>query len=328
MAEENPVSLSSIAKSQQIPAKEFEKQYKNQLSGFNDWNQKEHADEWLLFEENIGEKMSIDEVAVTNGELYTIITNKKACGGKGSLAGILSGTKASDIIPILAKIPEEKRKTVREVTLDMSHSMDAIIRNAFPLSTIVIDRFHVQKLVSEAVQEIRIGLRREVLSQENKAIKKAGKEGKRYHPKTYENGDTKKQLLARSRYLLFKSESKWTDSQKARAVILFKEFPEIKKAYESSMMFRLFYEHSQTLKKAKENLDRWYMKVKEKNIDSFLTVAESIRLHETNILNYFINRSTNASAESFNAKLKGFRGLVRGVRDKKFFLFRVTKLCG
>lgn len=328
MAEDNPVSLSSIAKSQAVPAKEFEKQYKNHLSGFNDWDQKEHADEWLLFEDNIKEKMSIDEIAVTNGELYTILTNKAAKGGKGALASILLGTKASDIIPILAKIPKDKRMLVKEVTLDMSHSMDAIIRNSFPMATIVIDRFHIQKLVSEAVQEIRIGFRREALEEENKAIKTARKEGKRCQPKIYENEDTKKQLLARSRYLLFKPESKWTDRQKARAAILFKEFPQIKKAYEISMMFRSFYEHSHTIKEAKENLNKWYEKVEEKNIDSFLTVAESIRLHETNILNYFINRSTNAGAESFNAKLKGFRSLVRGVRDKKFFLFRIAKLYG
>ncbi len=63
-------------------------------------------------------------------------------------------------------------------------------------------------------------------------------------------------------------------------------------------------------------------------MDTFLAAAESIRLHEPTILNYFINRSTNASAESFNAKLKNFRTLVRGVRDKKFHLFRIAKLYG
>lgn len=55
-------------------------------------------------------------------------------------------------------------------------------------------------------------------------------------------------------------------------------------------------------------------------------VAQTIKAYEDNILNYFNNRSTNASAESFNAKLKGFRALVRGVQDVKFFLFRVAKL--
>ncbi len=94
------------------------------------------------------------------------------------------------------------------------------------------------------------------------------------------------------------------------------------------MMFRSFYENSKTVLEAKEKLDKWYLKVEEKNLDSFITASESIRLRETTILNYFLNRSTNASAESFNAKLKGFRAVIRGVRDKKFFLFRIFKLYG
>ncbi|MGN0020184.1 MAG: transposase [Sphingobacterium hotanense] len=44
------------------------------------------------------------------------------------------------------------------------------------------------------------------------------------------------------------------------------------------------------------------------------------------ILHYFDNRTTNASAESFNAKLKTFRSVFRGVRDTTFFLYRVMKL--
>ena len=63
-------------------------------------------------------------------------------------------------------------------------------------------------------------------------------------------------------------------------------------------------------------------------MDTFLTTAESIWLHEPTILNSFINRSTNASAELFNAKLENFRAPVRGVRDKKFHLFRIAKLYG
>ncbi|MCY1720215.1 transposase [Prolixibacteraceae bacterium Z1-6] len=41
---------------------------------------------------------------------------------------------------------------------------------------------------------------------------------------------------------------------------------------------------------------------------------------------YFETRSTNASAESFNAKLKAFRAALRGVSDIKYFLFRVAKI--
>jgi len=280
----------------------------------------------MLFPGNVGKHLSIDEVAVTNGELYTVITNKAAHGKRKALVAMIEGTKVADIVPILAKIPLEKRNIVTEVTLDMAENMEAIVKDAFPKAKLVTDRFHVQQLVSGAVQEIRIRLRHEAIKEENEKIKQARKEKKRYRPTVYVNGDTEKQLLARSRYLLFKPGSKWLKQQKERAAILFKEYPELEAAYKLSMMFRSIYEHSQSIPEAQKKLRSWYQKVELKQIEPFITVAESIRLHKTNILNYFINRSTNASAESFNAKLKNFRALVRGVRDKKFHLFRIAKL--
>nr|WP_025069543.1 transposase [Bacteroides propionicifaciens] len=45
-----------------------------------------------------------------------------------------------------------------------------------------------------------------------------------------------------------------------------------------------------------------------------------------NIVQFFNNRSTNASAESFNAKIKSFRASLRGVRDVNFFIYRLTKI--
>ncbi len=320
--------MAAIAKANRLSVTEFEQQYKDHISGYHQWDQKDHADEWLLFEKNIGERLSIDETAVSKGELYTIITNKDAHGGKGALLSIVEGTKCSDIVEVLNKIPEAARNTVKEVTLDMSRVMEAIIRESFPKAVIVTDRFHVQQLVSEALQEIRMSFRRIVLQEETAAIMLAKKEKKIYTPTIYENGDTKKQLLGRSYHLLFKSTGSWTARQKTRANILFKQFPQIQHAYNLSMMFRNWYETNRNKQTAKESLQKWYEKIEQENIEPLIVVAGSIKAYEDTILNYFNNRSTNASAESFNAKLKGFRALVRGVRDIKFFLFRVAKLYG
>ncbi len=127
---------------------------------------------------------------------------------------------------------------------------------------------------------------------------------------------------------MFKPQSKWKTQQTERAGILFREYPQLKRGYDLSMMFRACYEHSTSIPEAREKLQAWYRKVEEKTMDTFLSAAESIRLHEPTILNDFLNRSTNASAESFHAKLKNFRALVRGVRDTKFHLFRIAKLYG
>jgi transposase len=75
-------------------------------------------------------------------------------------------------------------------------------------------------------------------------------------------------------------------------------------------------------------LARWYERVEKAGFKSFNTIARSIQNHYISILNYFDNRSTNASAESFNAKIKSFRAQFRGVRNVSFFLFRLTKIYG
>ncbi|WP_143089353.1 transposase, partial [Prevotella sp. KH2C16] len=100
----------------------------------------------------------------------------------------------------------------------------------------------------------------------------------------------------RSKFLLSVSGEKWTDRQKIRARLLFKLFPKIKDAY--------------TL------------------ICSLRCIFSSKDINRTAVLNYFINRSTNAHAESLNSKLKGFRAQLRGVQDLPFFMYRTTMIFG
>ena len=139
-----------------IDGHSFEKQYKETLSGFRQWDQLEHAEEWLLFPDNIGPRLAIDESSLSNGELYTFVTNRDARTRQRSLIAVVAGTKSEDVISVLQKIDEGLRNTVKEVTLDLSDSMRKIVRTAFPKADRVIDHFHIQKLACDAVQEIRV----------------------------------------------------------------------------------------------------------------------------------------------------------------------------
>ena len=296
------------------------------MSDYDTWSAKEHADKWLLFPKNIGPKLCIDETAMSNGELYTIISNPDAHGRKGTLVAMVEGVKSDDIIDVINRIPERHRRLVKEVTLDMSNGMNRIVTRCFTCAIKVIDRFHVQKEACEAVQELRIRHRWDAIQEETDLHEDAKWLGKEYHPFIFPNGDTKKQLLARSRYLLFKSPDKWSKSQKERAAILFAQYPDLKEAYSLSHSLRMIF--SKRLKKdeARLMLARWYDKVDNSGFTSFNTIAGTIYEHYDEILNYFVNRSTNAFAESFNAKIKAFRAQLRGVTDLKFFLYRLTKL--
>lgn len=296
------------------------------MSDYQDWKQIIHSDKWLVFPENIGIKISLDEVALSQGELYTVVTNKSAKGRKGSIIAIIEGTKSETVIEHLLKIPYEKRKKVLEISLDMANSMKAIATACFTKATQVTDRFHVQKLCSEAVQEIRIKHRWEVIDEENEKIKNAKLNGKKYSEKILPNGDTKRQLLARSRYFLYKSREKWTLNQKERANILFELYPNIERAYKLAEKLKIIYNSKISKNVAMTKLAHWYKEVDETGINSFNTIKNTIQINYDTILNYFNNRTTNASAESFNAKIKAFRHNFRGVRSKKFFLYRLTQI--
>ena len=270
--------------------------------------------------------MSIDETALSQGELYTVITNKAAKGKKGALVAMIKGTQSETVRAILEKIPSGKRNLVTEVTLDMAATMEKIARYSFPKASLVTDRFHVQKLAYDAVQEMRIKYRWEAIDQENKEIELSKETKQKYIPEVLENGDTLKQLLARSRYLLFKAESSWTPSQRHRAELLFIRYPNLEHAYHLSLQLGSIYHNCKDKGIAFTKLAQWYDRVEKAGYESFKTVARSIEAHYLNILNYFDHGSSNASAESFNAKIKAFRTSFRGVGNISFFLFRLANI--
>lgn len=280
----------------------------------------------MLFPENIGIHLSLDETSLTNGELYTILSNKAAKGKKGAIVAMIEGTRSDDLIEAINQIPKELRETVEEITLDMAGSMGLVVDKCFPKTTKVIDRFHVQKLAYDALQQIRIAHRWDAINEETNAIENAKSDNKKYILHLLDNGDTLKQLLARSRYLLFKSQEKWTERQKQRAEILFKLYPDIKQAYNLTHKLRMIFSHTTNKGVAYTKLAHWFNDITESGFKSFNTISATIYSHYSEILNFFDNRSTNASAESFNAKIKAFRASLRGVTDITFFLYRLTKI--
>ncbi len=326
MLDNNPISTKSLEVFYGIKGKGLQRQYKKTLSSFKQWPQKAHSEKYLLYPQNIGPYLAIDETALSNGELYTILTNKLSKGKKGSIVAMIKGTKSSDVIDILLRIPKTLRDRVKEITLDMAASMNQIAKYCFTKAKRVTDRFHVQKLAFEAVQDIRIKHRWEAIDQENQQYQLAKQQNKKFTPQIFNNGDTTRQLLARSRYLLFKTPSKWTESQEIRARILFSEYPDIKQAYFLSTKLSNIYNQKIPKSIALTKMAQWFNDVDLSGFKAFEIIKRTFEQHYESILNYFDNRSTNAYAESFNSKIKDFRRTFRGVKDIKFFLFRLTNI--
>lgn len=330
------MSISTLAARNGLNGQTLRKQYKEVISDYRNWPQLQHAEEYIVFEENLGTDLSLDETCLSNGGVYTVLTHKAAHGRKGALVAMVRGVASDTVIRAFKHMSRDKRLKVKTITTDLSSAMMLTAHRAFPRAQLINDRFHVQQLMNEAVDQLRVRYRWEVLDAENKAIREYREKRKEaklrgdslepWKPQKMSNGETMPQIMARSKHIVLKHPSKWKEQQQVRAQILFEAYPRLKQGYELSLKLTEIFNKRISTDSARLLLAKWYNKVEAFGETQFNRVLETFESHNQTIINYFKDRLTNASAESFNAKIKAFRGQFRGVGDIKFFMYRIARL--
>ena len=84
-----------------VNGKYFADLYRNKLSGYAEWCGNGLSCGFYFNAANIGPYMSLDETCLSNGEVWTFLTNKDGHGGRGTLAAAIPGTKSDEIISTL-----------------------------------------------------------------------------------------------------------------------------------------------------------------------------------------------------------------------------------
>lgn len=120
-----------------------------------------------------------------------------------------------DIVELLeTSIPQQTRDRVREVTTDLSSAMMAATHESFRYATNTIDRFHVQMLVNEAADNLRLkAKRKKIRDQENKEQDLCNENDHPFIPSVLSNGETPLQALSRARHAFVTDKSKWSFDQ-------------------------------------------------------------------------------------------------------------------
>jgi transposase len=291
--------------------------------------------------EDMGAKMAIDEKQIGE-EMHTILSNRET----GKIAVLARSVSAKELLNLHSKFNLTGFE-VKSITRDLSPSYDWFCRQVFSNSLHVADKFHIIRSLLDACQDVRVRYRQELLTAKRlkyEAFKKEEHQRKQESKKTKQpfiaqkfvyqegnaiNGESLFELLARSRYLLYKYPNNWTDSQKQRAVALFHHYPEIEKSYRLSCSFRTWYRKENVGKKKEEmtkQLQQWYSEVDKEAIMEMENFKSLVERNETMIVNYFVNGDTNALAESVNSRIQRFIMTNRGTRDREFFYFRLAKL--
>ena len=81
-------------------------------------------------------------------------------------------------------------------------------------------------------------------------------------------------------------------------------------------------------KTVRENLHVWFDHVKKSKSPGMKTFMRTVKEREEDLLNYYETFVTNASAESLNSGIKGFRAELHGISNLPFFFYRVCKIYG
>jgi transposase len=290
--------------------------------------------------QNFGKEMAIDEKQIGE-EMHTILSNRRT----GKIALMARSMRHEDLEKLLDADSDHCRG-VETLTRDLSPLYAGVGEKLLPHSSAVADKFHIIRSLLEAGQDVRVRLRQDNLRDKrikHQEHKKREKERKKecqtagkgyvgekfvYQEEQLSNGETVLESLARSRYLLFKYDHQWTDTQKNRAKALFKKFPEIRKVYQRCCEFREWMKKENVggrFSELKKQLHGWIQKVEEDDADEMLNFKSLVERHELPIFNYFRFGVTNAPAENINSQIQRFITMNQGTRDREFFYFRLRK---
>lgn len=192
---------------------------------------------------------------------------------------------------------EVKPEQVVEVSMDMSPAFMAGAAKAFPKAKITFDRFHVVKLLNEAMDTVR-----KLEQRESKALKG-------------------------HKYTFLKDWDRLSDKRRLELVNLMDEYPTLGEAYRLKALFNDLWEMPNT-PAACAHLAAWTEEVQRSGIQPFMQFAKTVKAHWNGIVRFIESRLTNGLLEGINHKIQLAKRRARGYRNIQNFINMAYFLCG
>jgi transposase len=187
------------------------------------------------------------------------------------------GKSAAALARFFAEIGPEACHQLESVTMDMAAGYQRCVREHAPQATVVFDRFHVQKLASDALDQVRREIMRDT-----------------------DDGDLRR-ALKRSRWPLLKNATEATDRDTRKLSDVERSYKPLYRAYLLKEALRLALCRKQPWR-ARRDLREWIGWAARSRLEPFKRVARTIRKHLDGIVAYVELRLTNGLVEGINAK--------------------------
>lgn len=233
-------------------------------------------------------KLGIDETSTKKGHNYVTV------GVDMESRRVVFATpgKDSGAIEKLKNHLETKgtvKEAIQQVSIDMSVAYISGVGTCFPNASITFDRFHIIKVINEAMDTVRKLERKEF------------------------------SMLKGHKYTFLKRDKNLSDKQKGSKYSLLTLYPVLADAYRLKEMFNEFWGFTNT-EEAGSFLSYWIDLVKESGIQPFIKAANTINAHWTGIVNYAESRLSNGILEGINSKIQLAKKRARGYRNIDNFI--------
>ncbi len=186
---------------------------------------------------------------------------------------------------------------IEQVSIDMSPAFIAGISNNFPKAKITFDRFHIVKLLNEAMDKVR-------------------KEERREH-----------EYLKGHKYTFLKSNKHLSESQREQREELIELYPKLGEAYRLKELFNDFW-YFPDFEEAVSFLTYWCDLVEDSAIVHFKKFVNTLNAHWTGVINYINSKISNGILEGINSKIQLAKRRARGFRNINNFINMIYFVAG
>lgn len=245
--------------------------------------------------------LGIDEKSFAKRHQYeTLVCDLR----RGTVEYVMEDRSQDSLESYYRQFDEKDRKAVKAVAMDMWDPYIAATRRLVPEAQdkIVYDRYHVTRLVTEAVDKVR--------KQEHKAL--------------MEQGDER---LKWTRYLWLANQENIPEWRRSEFAALRQMSLRTGRAWVIKEALRRFWDFTY-VQNARKFFQRWYFWATHSKLQPIIQAAKTLKAHLTNLLTYFKHRITNATVEGLNSKIQMVKEMACGFRNREHYRMAIYFHCG
>jgi transposase len=242
--------------------------------------------------------VGLDEKSFKRGQDYiSLMTDLKG----HRVLEVVEGRDTEQAVALWETLPEPQRKKIEAAAMDMGANFAAATRQAAPQASIVHDKFHVSKLLNEAVDKVRRDEHRRLLEKGDDSLKDTkflwmqgasvtGERALRFEELCERDLKTARAWAYKETFIEF-----WAQPDAATGQAFFKD---------------------------------WFRTVRRSKIEPLKKAASTFKDHLLGLLNYFMHPITNALTEGFNSRIQAIKADARGFRRFANYRVRILFYCG